>query len=142
MIYKFIKAQEAIKEGIEFIPFIGYAYYNWPYIFAGELSADTVEANGIQSKASKIYLQPVNNNIIVVDDCLHTWSYADECRFEQILQPVFVKKDGIWTKITEFEYHQKEDRNKQVSHFDESRSYQTVIEQFGSEDAFWDYVNS
>lgn len=61
---------------------------------------------------------------------------------EIISNPVFVKKDGTWFCVSQDEYNEKESSvGDSVYYYDESRSLETVLEQFGTVEAFWDYVN-
>jgi hypothetical protein len=73
---------EAHERGIEYAPFHE-PKEDWPFIWAQQLAADLRDANGINDENTKIYLQPVSNNIFVVDSLLHAWSFAADNEMER-----------------------------------------------------------
>lgn len=85
----FLTIDEAKEQGLEFIPFTpenGEAH-NWPHIFAADLSADNRDANGLTGRESVIiYLQQISDDIVIVDDWLHTWSYGVELKFSALMK--------------------------------------------------------
>lgn len=57
---------------------------------------------------------------------------------------MFVREwdSSVWKWIHCDEWKSREDANPKISAFAETRSLNTVLEQFGSIDNFYDYINS
>jgi hypothetical protein len=79
--FEIISYLDAQERGIEYAPFHE-PKEDWPFIWGWQLGADGRDANGINDRETKIYLQPVGNNIFVVDTLLHTWSFAADGEME------------------------------------------------------------